>query len=158
MNRLLKRILQNSWVELAFRWILGATFIYSSYGKILAPADFAKIIYGYGLFPAPLINLIAIIVPYLQLVIALALILGIYPRSAAITVNALLAAFVILISINLVRGHEFNCGCFALQNSGNPLSPSATILRDFIFLALGMQVYFYRHTRRWCVLPSEYKS
>ena len=154
MNRLLKRIVQNSWVELAFRWILGATFIYSSYDKILSPADFAKIIYGYGLFPAPLINLIAIIVPYLQLVIAFALILGIYPRSAAIIVNALLAAFVILISINLIRGHEFNCGCFALQISGNQLSPSATILRDLIFLMLGMQIYFYRHSRRWCILQS----
>ena len=79
-------------MELAFRWILGVTFIYSSYSKILAPADFAKIIYGYGLFPASLINLIAIIVPYLELVIALALILGIYPRSAVIIVNTLLAA------------------------------------------------------------------
>ena len=143
--------MQNSWVELAFRWILGATFIYSSYDKILSPADFAKIIYGYGLFPAPLINLIAIIVPYLQLVIAFALILGIYPRSAAIIVNALLAAFVILISINLIRGYEFNCGCFTLQNSGKQVSSSTTIGRDFIFLALGIQVFLYRQSRRWCI-------
>jgi putative oxidoreductase len=151
LNRPLKRILQNSWVELAFRWILGVTFIYSSYSKILSPADFAKIIYGYGLFPAPLINLTAIIVPYLELVIALALILGIYPRSAAIIVNTLLAAFIILISINLIRGHEFNCGCFAFQNSGNQVSSSSTIWRDFIFLVLGVQVFLYRQSRRWCV-------
>jgi putative oxidoreductase len=154
LNSRLERILQNSWLELASRWILGATFIYSSYSKILAPAEFAKIIYGYDLFPAALINLIAIIVPILELVIALALILGIFPRSAAIVVNALLAAFIILISINLIRGHEFNCGCFALQNSGNQVSSSATILRDFIFLALGMQVFLYKHSRKWCVRQS----
>ena len=154
MNKLLKRILQNSWLELASRWILALTFIYASYSKILAPADFAKVIYGYGLFPAAIINLIAIIIPFLELVTGFALILGIYTRSAALIVNSLLAAFVILISINLIRGHEFNCGCFALQISGNQLSPSATILRDLIFLMLGMQIYFYRHSRRWCILSS----
>jgi len=148
------RILQNSWLELASRWILGATFIYSSYSKILAPAEFAKIIYGYDLFPAALINLIAIIVPILELVVALALILGVYPRSAALVVNVLLAAFIISISINLLRGHEFNCGCFAFQNSGNQVSSSATLLRDFIFLALGMQVFLYKNSRRWCVRQS----
>ena len=154
LNRTLKRILQNSWVELAFRWILGVTFIYSSYSKILAPADFAKIIYGYGLFPPLLINMIAIIVPFLELVIGLALILGIYPRSAALVVNGLLMAFIIIISINLIRGHEFNCGCFAFRNSGSQISTSSTILRDMVFLALGIQVFFYRHVRRWCVRPS----
>ena len=42
MNSLLKRILQNSWLELAFRWILGATFIYSSYSKILRTGRICK--------------------------------------------------------------------------------------------------------------------
>jgi uncharacterized membrane protein YphA (DoxX/SURF4 family) len=142
-------------LELALRWILGATFIYASYSKIVSPSEFAKIIYGYGLFPPVLINLIAIIVPFLELVIALALILGIYPRSAALVVNVLLVGFIIIISINLIRGHEFNCGCFAFRNSDSQISTSSTILRDIVFLALGMQVFFYRHSRRWCVRQSE---
>jgi putative oxidoreductase len=151
LNRYLNSIFQNSWVELASRWVLGLTFIYSSYGKILSPADFAKIIYGYDLFPVALINLIAIILPFLQLVAGLALILGTYPRSAVLIVNALLLAFMILLSINLVRGHEFNCGCFALKNSGNNLSSETTLIRDFVYLALGLQVFIYNRSRRWCV-------
>jgi hypothetical protein len=27
-------------------------------------------------------------------------------------------AFIILLSINLFRGHEFNCGCFSLKETG----------------------------------------
>ena len=127
------------------------TFIYASYSKILAPADFAKIIYGYDLFPAALINLIAIIVPFLELVVALALFLGVYPRSAALIVNALLVAFILLISINLIRGHEFNCGCFAFESAGNQVSSSSTIIRDFIYLALGLHVYLYNQPRKWCL-------
>ncbi len=151
MIKQIQSILQNSWLELASRWILGLTFIYASYNKILLPADFAKIIYGYDLFPHALINLIAIILPFLELVVALALICGVYPRSAVLIVNALLVAFIILLSINLIRGHEFNCGCFALQNSENNVSSQTTIMRDFVYLALGIQVFLYNKFRRWCI-------
>jgi len=141
-------------LELISRWILGLTFIYASYNKILFPADFAKIIYGYDLFPHVLINPIAIILPFLELVAAIALISGVYPRSAVSIINVLLAAFIILLSVNLIRGHEFNCGCFALQNSDNNLSSQTTIVRDFIYLAFGLQVFFYNRHRRWCLRPS----
>ena len=151
MNRQLISILQNSWLELVSRWVLGLTFIYASYSKILSPADFAKIIYGYDLFPAVLINMIAISVPFLELVAALALIFGIYPRSAALIVNALLVAFIILLSINLIRGHEFNCGCFSLHNSGDSVSSRTTIIRDIVYLALGLQIFFYNRYRKWCI-------
>ena len=149
MTRQIQRILQNSWLELASRWILGLTFIYASYNKILFPAEFAKIIYGYDLFPPTLINLIAIILPFLELVVALALIFGVYPRSAALIVNVLLVMFIILLSVNLIRGHEFDCGCFAFQNSDNNVTSKTTIIRDFIYLALGLQVLIYNQPRRW---------
>ena len=151
MIKLLQGIVQNRWLELAARWILGLTFIYASYNKILFPADFAKIIYGYDLFPHALINLIAIILPFLELVAALALILGVYPRSAVSIVNVLLVTFIVLLSINLIRGHEFDCGCFAVDNSGSAAATQATLVRDFVYLALGLQVLCYRRTRLWCI-------
>jgi uncharacterized membrane protein YphA (DoxX/SURF4 family) len=147
----LQNIFQNSWLELAARWILGLTFLYASYNKILFPAEFAKIIYGYDLFPNVLINLIAIILPFLELVTALALIIGLYPRSAVAIINVLLVAFIVLLSINLIRGHEFDCGCFAAINSGFTAATEATLIRDFIYLALGLQVLCYCRTRRWCI-------
>jgi hypothetical protein len=60
LNKPVRTFFGNQWIELAARWILGMTFIYASYNKILEPAVFAKIIYGYDLFPAVFINLIAI--------------------------------------------------------------------------------------------------
>jgi len=149
--RPIQKVLQNGWLELVSRWILGLTFIYASYNKILFPADFAKIIYGYDLFPHALINLIAIILPFLELVAALALISGVYPRSAVSIINVLLAAFIILLSINLIRGHEFDCGCFTVQYSGNKVSSHTTIIRDIFYLALGLQVFFFNRYRRWCI-------
>jgi uncharacterized membrane protein YphA (DoxX/SURF4 family) len=107
LSSLRQSIGNNSWIELAARWILGFTFIYASFHKIISPADFAKIVYGYGLFPEIFINLIAIILPFLELIAGLALIIGIYPRSAAVIINALLLAFIAVLAINLIRGHEF---------------------------------------------------
>jgi len=152
LNKLIKTFHDNHWIELAARLILGVTFVYASYKKILAPAIFAKIIYGYDLFPAVLINLIAIIVPFLELVAGLALIIGFYPRSAALIVNLMLLVFITALSINLIRGHEFDCGCFSKGTDTQETFVGPLIFRDFLILALGLHVFFYRNVRKLCIL------
>lgn len=142
------RSINNSWIELAARWILGLTFIYASFYKILLPADFAKIVYGYELFPHVIINLIAIIIPFLELVAGLALIIGLYPRSAAIIINMMLLAFIAVLTINLIRGHEFDCGCFSTGQSGYTSSSEVTVLRDVFYFLCGMLIIFFKGNRR----------
>ncbi len=152
MNKLIKTFYDSHWIELAARWILGATFVFASYNKILAPAAFAKIIYGYDLFPAVLINLIAIIVPFLELVAGLALIVGFFPRSAALIVNAMLLVFITALSINLIRGHEFDCGCFSIGSDTQETFVGPLIFRDFLILAVGIYVFLYRNPRKLCIV------
>ena len=147
-------IFQNSWLELIFRLSLGSIFLISCYHKILEPAHFAKIIYGYYLFPDFSINLIAIILPFLELVSGLALIFGICPRSAALSINALLLAFIVAVSINLIRGHEFDCGCFSFGGSGQTSPTVQLLIRDVILLGIGLQLLFFDKHRKGCVLQS----
>ena len=151
MNKVMKRILDNGWIELAARWVLGLTFIYASYHKILAPADFAKIVYGYDLFPNGAINLIAIGLPFIELLAGLALILGIYPRSAVLIINGMLAAFILALTINLIRGHEFDCGCFSAKEAGYFSSAGSTLVRDIIYLLLGLQIFLFSGIRKICI-------
>ena len=150
LNKLGQFIKNNSWIELAARWVLGLTFIYASFHKIISPADFAKIVYGYGLFPEMFINLIAIVIPFVELIAGFALIIGLYPRSAAIIVNALLLAFITVLAINIFRGHEFNCGCFSAGQSGYATSSKVTIARDIIYFIFGMQIVLFEGNRRSC--------
>lgn len=151
LNNSFADILSHGWIELAARWVLGLTFIYASYSKILAPAAFAKIIFGYDLFPAVLINLAAIILPFVELFAGLALIIGFYPRGAALIINAMLVAFIASLSINIIRGHEFDCGCFAVD-AGNPSTFSGHLLmRDFFYFALGVYVFLFKNPRRLCL-------
>ncbi len=153
MNNLLTNVLENSWIELAARWIIGLTFIYASYHKIFAPSDFAKIVYGYDLFPHDLINLIAIILPFIEFSAGLALILGVYPRSAVLIINGMLAAFIIALSINLIRGHEFNCGCFSAKEAGYFSSTESNLVQDIIYLLLGLQIFIFSGIRKGCFGP-----
>ena len=151
MNKVMKRILDNGWIELAARWVLGLTFVYASYHKILAPADFAKIVYGYDLFPNGAINLIAIGLPFIELLAGLSLILGIYPRSAVLIINGMLAAFILVLAINLIRGHEFDCGCFSAKEAGYFSSAGSTLVRDIIYLLLGLQIFLFSGIRKICI-------
>ena len=155
LNNSLSNFLNNSWIELAARCVLGVTFIYASYSKILSPAAFAKIIYGYDLFPAVLINLAAIILPFVELLAGLAVIIGVYPRSAALIINGMLMVFIVSLSINLIRGHEFDCGCFAISAGNASTFSGPLLIRDFVFLALGIYIFSYRNQRRLCLTATE---
>ena len=149
MNNYLKNIFNNGWIEIACRWILGITFIYASYYKIMSPTDFAKMVYGYNLFPEVLINLIAIVLPFVELISGLSLLLGIYPRSAALIINGLLLAFIFILTINIIRGHEFDCGCFSAGKAG---SPKMMVERDLIYLIMGLQVFWFNGVRKGCFI------
>lgn len=150
MNSSLKKILQNGWSELAVRWFLGIIFITASYYKIVSPEHFAKAIYGYDLFPDYSINLIAIIFPYMECLSGICLILGIYRRGAVLLVNAMIAGFIIILSVNLARGHQFDCGCFGYNGSGAADSVSGLLFRNVILFLLASYVLNYKGYRRWC--------
>lgn len=148
MIPMIKNILNNPWVEVVLRWILGAVFIVASFHKIIDPAGFAKIIYGYKLFPSEVINFFAILLPFIELTCGVALVLGIWSRSAAIIINGMLLAFIIAISINLIRGHEFDCGCFSFGGQQQSLSGPELLFRDLIWFIIGLFMIFYRQERK----------
>ena len=143
LNNIIKNLFRNQWMELTARLILGVTFIYASYNKILAPAEFAKLVYGYDLFPPETINLISITIPFIELISGIALITGIYKRAAALIIIGMLIAFIISISINVIRGHEFDCGCFSVETNQAAKSAKYILGRDVILLILGSYLFMY---------------
>jgi putative oxidoreductase len=147
----MEKIFKNKWIETVLRYLLGITFIYASIHKIAEPAEFAKIIYGYGLFPHIIINLAAIVLPFLELITGLALVLGIYPRSAATVIGALLLIFIAAISVNLIRGYEFDCGCFSFGHEGSTSSSVELLVRDSIYFIICFYLVRFPVERKWCL-------
>ncbi len=120
------------------RLVLGVTFVWASWHKIVAPDQFARILYGYGIFPGSLINLLAIGIPFVELTAGLCLISGVYRRSALILINAMLLAFILVIAFNLIRGHQFDCGCFSFEGNKDTASAVGLLIRDILMLGAGL--------------------
>ncbi len=135
----------SQFVLLLIKLTLGATFVYASYHKINDPAAFAKVLYGYDLFPQLSINLLAIIIPFIELVAGFSLIFGLFPRSALVILNLLLLGFILTIGFNLARGHEFECGCFAFKSGSSTISAVNLLIRDILLFAAG--IYYWVKTK-----------
>ncbi|MCP4930708.1 MAG: DoxX family membrane protein, partial [Candidatus Marinimicrobia bacterium] len=67
-----------------FRLIIGIIFIYASIDKISHPAEFAIAIGNYHAVPFGLENMIAMVLPWLELLVGVCLIAGIMVDGAAI--------------------------------------------------------------------------
>jgi uncharacterized membrane protein YphA (DoxX/SURF4 family) len=118
-------------------------FIYASLDKIAAPAYFAGTIQNYQLLPDSLINIVAIILPWLELICGILLLAGIWHRSAALIISFLMIAFIVAITSVIIRGLDIECGCFGSDTSAN----WARIVEDIFFLTFSLQIVFYPRSR-----------
>lgn len=147
-------ILYNPWFELLCRWVLACVFLWACVHKILHPDAFAKIIYGYKILPGFSINLLAITLPFFELFSALALLLGVWPRSAIIVINGMLLVFIAAITFNLIRGLQFDCGCFSVHQAGVYSDPRELLVRDILYFLMGLAVLFHRGARKFSLKDS----
>ena len=138
------------WRVLAARLILSGIFIYASLDKISHPAAFAKDVYNYQILPDALINLTALVLPWLELFLGLCLLAGIWLPGAVLTVNGLMVVFLAALVFNLARGLDINCGCFSTGSEAPAMSAGWYLLRDAGFLAVGIFLYYavFVHRRR----------
>jgi len=104
--------LTHPWLTVRVQIALGAIFIAAALPKIADPPSFAHMIYNYRIVPGSLINLSALVMPWVEILAGLALILGVWVRPARWIITLLLVTFMIAIAINLGRGNAIDCGCF----------------------------------------------
>lgn len=104
--------LAHPWLTVRVQIALGAIFVAAALPKIADPPSFAHMIYNYRILPAGLINISALLMPWVELVTGLCLILGVWVRPARWLITAMLVVFMVAISINLLRGNAIDCGCF----------------------------------------------
>ena len=136
--------LRHKYVVLFSRLVLGLVFIIASIDKILAPQAFSDAIDNYHITPIQLNNLAALIIPWIELVVGVFLVLGIYVRGSSLIVISLLIWFIFILSQALVRGINVNCGCFNLAEQVNDVNLRADmikrIIEDVVFILMAFLV------------------
>ena len=130
--------LAGPWLTIRVQIALGVIFVAAALPKIVDPPSFAHMIYNYKLIPWPLINPMALVMPWIELLCGLALILGIWKDTARTIIAALLVTFIIAISINLARGNAIDCGCFDVSAAGKTTAERIDDMRLVILRDLGM--------------------
>ncbi|MFH1091066.1 MAG: MauE/DoxX family redox-associated membrane protein [Pseudomonadota bacterium] len=122
------------------RLFLGGLFIYASVDKIFNPAAFAEIIYNYRILSGALINIAAIVLPWLELILGLLLLAGRFMPGAILIGTTLLFFFWTALLFNLARGLDIHCGCFSTQSTEQGSMLWYTF-RDTAFLGTGIALF-----------------
>jgi uncharacterized membrane protein YphA (DoxX/SURF4 family) len=130
--------LAHPWLTIRVQIALGVIFVVAALPKIVDPPSFAHMIYNYKLIPWALINPMALVMPWIELLCGLALILGIWKGTARAIIAALLLTFIIAISINLLRGNAIDCGCFDVSAAGKTTEERLADMRLVILRDIGM--------------------
>ena len=133
-----KEALASPWLRVRVQIALGLLFVAAALPKLVDPPSFAHMIYNYRLVPGAFVNLMALVMPWLELFVGLALILGIWTRTSASLVGALLLVFIAAISLNLARGNAIDCGCFNVALANRSTDERLSDMRLDILRDLGM--------------------
>jgi uncharacterized membrane protein YphA (DoxX/SURF4 family) len=129
-----KRLLASPGLTIRCQVLLGALFVWAGASKVFDPGAFACAISQYQLpllSPAS-VRTLAVVLPWIELVVGLALFFAVFGRS-----GALLLAFTGIEAAAMARGLAIDCGCFG---PGGAKVGWGTLLRNLGMLLLAAQI------------------
>lgn len=121
-----------------FRLAAGAVFIWAGLLKVADPLEFAQDIANYHVFSRNLSFLIALVLPWLEILCGILVIVGIFRMSSSLLLSCLLSLFLVLIAVTLIRGLDVECGCFG--SIGRHVD-FRLLITDFILLYLTVNIF-----------------
>ena len=136
----MKTFLTHPLVVIIVRSFLGVVFIIAAVEKIAMPETFAIAIEAYKLMPTQIVNISALIVPWIELLCGIFLIAGAFSRASAALLSVLLVVFIVALISALLRELKIDCGCFGPAHA-TPVG-WGKVFEDLGLLILGLHVYF----------------
>lgn len=129
-------------IDTILRILLGIIFIYASLDKIVHPKAFATAIHNYQILPDDLVNLAALILPWLELVIGALMLANRWVPGALMWINLLMIIFAGSLIFNLLRGVNVYCGCFSTRiQEADKATMAFSVSRDLLFLCASLYLF-----------------
>lgn len=110
-------LLTHRWTVRAAQLATAFVFLYAALPKIADVPEFAKSVAAYQLAPVWSHHLIALTLPWIELVVALALIAKLHDRAAAVVAVGAMLLFTVAVTWAWQKGLSIDCGCFGTGNS-----------------------------------------
>jgi uncharacterized membrane protein YphA (DoxX/SURF4 family) len=128
------------WLRTGARILLGGVFVVAGVLKVPDPSAAVRAVRAYRILAEPLVAPVAFGLPVLEIAIGLALLAGVFVRTAAIASAVLLVVFIAAVGSAWARGLQIDCGCFGNggQVAAGETAYPAEVIRDvgLLFLAL----------------------
>ena len=118
---------------------LGCLFLWSSLPKIRQPYDFLSSVYNYELVGPKLGILVAMTLPWAELLVGICLIGGIFVSGALLVSIGMAAMFTFVLASALYRGLDISCGCFSASGAG--VIGYSTLIRACAILLFSIAAY-----------------
>ena len=122
---------------LLLRLVLGVVLLLAGGLKVGNPLGAARAVQAYDVLPFELARWIGYALPWVEIVVGVLLVLGLFTRVSAVIGTVLMLAFVIGIAQAWARGLSIDCGCFG---GGGQVAPEQTKYGREIARDLGLAV------------------
>ena len=116
--------------------VIGVLMGWAALAKLGDLPAFAAQVHNFRVVPIRTENSFALTIPWIELVAAMSLVLGVRARSGAFVVSALLAVFTAGVIAAVARGLDFQCGCFGTSDATRV--GGQKIVQNFAMLAVGL--------------------
>lgn len=124
--------------------ILFLVFIYAGVMKAMQPELFALDVLSFDVVRWETAVVIAYVLPWVEILIALALLIPKTRRSALMGAAGLLMGFVVLLGWTLARGMEIACGCLGAGEGGI----LEAIIRNLILIVIALALAIFYPAKR----------
>lgn len=133
--------------SLVARLFLGGVLLWAGAVKVGKPLTSERAVQAFEVFPQALAGWIGLALPFVEIVLGLLLVLGLFTRPVAAVSTLLMLAFVVGIAQAWARGLTIDCGCFGGggQVAAGETTYAQDIARDLLFAAAG--AWLWRHPR-----------
>ena len=128
-------------ILLILRLALGGIFIYAGALKIADAQHFALDVHHFRLTPWTASVLIAVYLPWLEVLAGFALIFRRLPLGATLALSAMSAVFLVALTSAWARGLDISCGCFGKEEHHIQTHFPQLLLRDTALLAAALTLF-----------------
>ena len=145
----MKRLLLHPLMVWSCRLAVAAMLIYAAVQKIWMPLEFARLLKEYHLLPDQILNLVAVVLPWAEIICGICFISGLWLLGASILLSGMntIFAFAIAYRAWLIMSEtginffdlSFDCGC----GFGVVYIPTK-ILENLILVSVGLVIAFSR--------------
>lgn len=149
------------WLSLVVRLSLAGILIFAATPKIQDLPASVRAVRAYRLLPEAVVPLVGNLLPFLELLLAVFLIVGLFTRLASMVWLVMMFGFTVGVIYVWVKGYSIDCGCFG---GGGDVAEGTTnypahLAERLGFIALGAYLFAFPRSKfsvdGW-MAPTEY--